>query len=279
MSAYTAGLVAQVGINAVLAYSVYVTLATGQLSLGNAGFMAIGAYGVAYLTVDRHVALLWAFLAAALATGVIGVVVVGLPALRLRGIFLAMATLGFGEIVATFFTNLNATGGAQGFPGIPGMPFATIAAAALAVLCLIAWLERTRLWLVFRAVRDDEDAARFTGVPTMWIKVAAFGIGAAVAAVGGGLYAEFNYFIEPASFGFMVSALMVLSVVLGGTDNLLGPLLGALIFTLLPEYLRFLAVWRYAVYGSVLAVVLILRPRGLLPPFVLRRRVRRLSDV
>jgi branched-chain amino acid transport system permease protein len=271
MNAYVSGLVAQVGLNTILAYSVYVILATGQLSLGNAGFMAIGAYTVAFLTVDRHVGLAPALLAGGLAAGLVGVIVVGFPSLRLRGIFLALATLGFGEIVRTFFVNFQPTGGAQGFSGLVGVPTRTIVLVTLAVMAFVAYLERSRLFLAFRAIRDDEDASRFFGLPATAFKVLAFGLGAFLAAVGGGLFAEFSFYIEPASFGFMVSVPMVLAVVLGGQDNLLGPPAGAVVFTLLPEVLRFLADWRYAVYGALLVAILAFRPQGLLPPLSLRR--------
>lgn len=271
MSAYALGLISQIGINTILAYSVYVILATGQLSLGNAGFMALGAYTVAYLTVDRHVGLGPALIAGGLLTGCVGVLIVGIPSLRLRGIFLALATLGFGEIVSTFFVNLQLTGGARGFSGLVGVPASTIVWVVLAVIAFVAYLERTRIFLAFRAVRDDEDATLFFGLPATVFKVVAFGIGAFLAAIGGGLFAEFSFYIEPASFTFMVSVIMVLSVILGGPDNLFGPLVGAAIFTLLPEYLRFLADWRYAVYGALLLAILLFRTQGILPPLALRR--------
>lgn len=263
MSTYYAGLLADVGILLLGALSVYVILATGQLSLGNAGFMGIGAYLTSYLTVTAGIPLTAALMMAAAASGLIGVVI-GFPALRLKGIYLAMATLGFGEMVRSFFLNFEAMGGSGGFHGMRHVSLAYIWSWAAAILLLVAILERSQLWLEMRAVSDDETAAGLVGLNTTTIKVGAFGFAAAVAAVAGGLFAHHHVYIEPGNFSFERSIDFVLAVILGGSTVGAGALVGALLLVMLPEYLRFLAEWRFAVFGALLIAMLLVRRQGLL---------------
>jgi len=263
MSTYYAGLLADVGILLLGALSVYVILATGQLSLGNAGFMGIGAYLTSYLTVTAGIPLTAALMMAAAASGLIGVVI-GFPALRLKGIYLAMATLGFGEMVRSFFLNFEAMGGSGGFHGMRHVSLAYIWSWAAAILLLVAILERSQLWLEMRAVSDDETAAGLVGLNTTTIKVGAFGFAAAVDAVAGGLFAHHHVYIEPGNFSFERSIDFVLAVILGGSTVGAGALVGALLLVMLPEYLRFLAEWRFAVFGALLIAMLLVRRQGLL---------------
>jgi branched-chain amino acid transport system permease protein len=263
MSTYYAGLLADTGILLLGALSVYIILATGQLSLGNAGFMGIGAYLTSYLTVILGVPLTAALVIAALASGAIGVVV-GFPALRLKGIYLAMATLGFGEMVRSFFLNFSAMGGSGGFHGMKHISVGYIWAWAGGILLLIMLLEHSRVWLEMRAVHDDETAAGLVGLNTTVTKVAAFGAGAAVAAICGGLFAHHHVYIEPGNFGFERSIDFVLAVILGGSTVAPGALVGALLIVLLPEMLRSLADWRLAAFGALLIVVLLVRRQGIL---------------
>ena len=263
MSTYYAGLLADVGILLLGALSVYVILATGQLSLGNAGFMGIGAYLSSYLTVTVGLPLTAALLIAAVAAGAIGVLV-GFPALRLKGIYLAMATLGFGEMVRSFFLNLEAMGGSGGFHGMRHISNETIWSWAGGILLLVVILERSQVWLEMRAVRDDETAAGLIGLNTTVVKIAAFGCGAAIAAIAGGLFAHHHVYIEPGNFSFERSIDFVLAVILGGSTVGPGALVGALLLVILPEYLRFLAEWRFAAFGALLIVMLLVRRQGLL---------------
>jgi branched-chain amino acid transport system permease protein len=263
MSTYYAGLLADVGILLLGALSVYVILATGQLSLGNAGFMGIGAYLTSYLTVTVGIPLTPALLIAALAAGAIGVLI-GFPALRLKGIYLAMATLGFGEMVRSFFLNLEAMGGSAGFHGMRHISNDTIWAWAGGILLLVVILERSQVWLEMRAVRDDETAAGLIGLNTTIIKVGAFGFAAAIAAISGGLFAHHHVYIEPGNFSFERSIDFVLAVILGGSTVGPGALVGALLLVILPEYLRFLAEWRFAAFGALLIVTLLVRRQGIL---------------
>ncbi len=263
MSTYYASLLADVGILTLGALSVYIILATGQLSLGNAGFMAIGAYLTSYLTVAAGVPLTAALLIAAISSGMIGVVI-GFPALRLKGIYLAMATLGFGEMVRSLFLNLDITGGAGGYHGMAHAS-ATYVWIWVGLILLLVWLlESSRIWLEMRAVADDETAANLIGLNTTMTKVGAFGVGAAVAAISGGLFAHHHVYIEPGNFGFERSIDFVLAVILGGSTIGAGSLVGATLLVLLPEQLRILADWRLAAFGALLITVLLIRRQGIL---------------
>lgn len=270
MSTYYAGLFADIGILFLGAMSVYIILATGQLSLGNAGFMGIGAYVASFLTVEMQWPLTAALVAAALAAAAIGVVV-GFPALRLKGIYLAIATLGFGEMVRSFLLNFDPMGGSGGFHGMKHVSLQTIWLWAGGVFVLIVLLERSRLWLEMRAVHDDETAANLVGLNTTATKVGAFGFGAAVAAVSGGLFAHHYVYIEPGNFGFERSIDFVLAVILGGSTVGAGALVGAGLLVLLPEWLRFLADWRLAAFGVLLVLVLLTRRQGILDRPLLNR--------
>jgi branched-chain amino acid transport system permease protein len=245
------------------ALSVYVILATGQLSLGNAGFMAIGSYIASWLTVQLHWPLTFATLASALVASAIGIVI-GFPALRLKGIYLAMATLGFGEMVRSFFLSFEPLGGSGGYRGMPHISAAYIWTWAAGILLVLLVLERSRLWLEMRAVHDDETAAGLIGLDTTVVKVGAFGFGAAIAAVAGALFAHHYVYIEPANFGFERSIDFVLAIILGGSTVALGALVGAALLVILPEWLRFLVDWRLAVFGALLVAILLVRRQGIL---------------
>jgi branched-chain amino acid transport system permease protein len=274
MSTYYAGLLADVGILLLGALSVYIVLATGQLSLGNAGFMGIGAYLSSYLTVTVGIPLTLALVIAAVTAGAIGVIV-GFPALRLNGIYLAMATLGFGEMVRSFFLNLSPMGGSEGFHGMQHISNGYIWSWASALLLLVMVLEHSQVWLEMRAVRDDETAAGLVGLNTTTIKVGAFGFAAAVAAISGGLFAHHHLYIEPGNFSFERSIDFVLAVILGGSTVSLGALVGALLLVMLPEYLRFLAEWRFAAFGALLIAMLLVRRQGILDRSLFRAFITR----
>jgi branched-chain amino acid transport system permease protein len=269
MSTYYASLFAEAGILLLGALSVYIILATGQLSLGNAAFMAIGAYLSSYLTVELGMPITPALIVSAIAAGIIGVIV-GFPALRLRGIYLAMATLGFGEMIRSFFINFSAMGGSGGFHGMVHISVGYIWAWAGGILVVLILVERSRVWLEMQAVHDDETAAELIGLNTIAIKVGAFGIGAAVAAISGGLFAHHHVYIEPANFGFERSIDFVLATILGGSTLGLGSLIGAILLVFLPEFLRPIADWRLAAFGTLLILVLLVRRQGIVDRTLLR---------
>lgn len=263
MSSYLQALLADVGIGVLGGLSVYVILAVGQLSLGNAAFMAIGAYVASMLTVWSGWPLALALAAGSLASGLVGLLI-GFPALRLRGIYLAVATLGFGEMTRSFFLYFEPTGAASGFRGMQYVSAVTIWLWTAGVLAFLLALERSRLWLEFRAVRDDETAAEMSGLDTTRLKLLAFSISAMIGGIAGGLFAHHHIFIEPGNFGFEHSVDLVLIAILGGSEVALGAVAGSLILNLLPEALRFAGNWRLAAFGALLVLILLVRRQGLL---------------
>ncbi len=273
MSSYQLDILSTLGINILLALSVYSPMATGQLSIGNAGFMAVGAYVSAILTVHAHVPLLPALIIGGLVAGVTGVLV-GFPVLRLKGIFLAMATLAFGEIVRNFFMNVltSLTGGVYGFRGIGDTPVSALWIWGWVILFLIFFffLSRSRLGLELLAIHDDETVSELIGIDIFLLKVGAFGIGAFIAGVGGGLFAHYALYIEPGFFDVWRSIHMVLYVIMGGMLTFWGSVLGPMIFTLLPEFTRFLQDWRWAFFGAVIIGLMIARPSGIITRDMLR---------
>jgi branched-chain amino acid transport system permease protein len=201
-------------------------------------------------------------IAAAVLGGLLGVLI-GLPVLRLRGLYLALGTLAFGELVRAGLSNAEFVGGTRGFRGMAQVSEGLIWACVIACLAGFALLSRSRLGLMLRAVRDDEVAADAIGLPTTWIKVGAFALGSSLAGLGGGLDAHYTLFIEPAAFGFTESITITLMLLLGGFHSVLGPIVGAVLWMGLPELLRPLQDWRGAFFGAVLVVLMIVRPAGL----------------
>jgi branched-chain amino acid transport system permease protein len=260
---YLEDVLVQLGINVILALSLYFPLSAGQLSLGQGGFMAIGAYLASWLTATLGWPWPLAFAAAAAAAGLVGALV-GLPALRVRGIYLVLLTMAFGEIVRVFFLNFGPTGAAQGFRG---MPFVTtlplVAVLAVAVAILAARTAASRMGRAFAAINRDELAAEVMGIDVTRAKLASFTVGAVVAGLAGALWAHYVQFIEPEEFGFARSVMPFTFVVVGGLQTFWGSLVGAAVLTLLPEWLRFLKEWRLALYGVAMLAVMIVRPQGL----------------
>ena len=252
------------GINIVLALSLYLPISAGLLSLGQGGFMAIGAYASSWLTATLGWPWPVAFVVAAAAAGLIGALV-GLPALRVRGIYLVLMTMAFGEIVRVFFLNFAPTGAAQGFRG---MPFVTslplVAALAVATVVLAARTAGSRMGRAFAAINRDELAAEVIGVDVTHAKLVSFIVGAVVAGLAGALWAHYVQFIEPEEFGFARSVMPFTFVVVGGIETFWGAVAGAAALTLLPEWLRFLKEWRLALYGLAMLAVMIVRPQGLI---------------
>lgn len=273
MSSYYLDLFSALGLNILLALSVYCPMATGQLSLGNAGFMAIGAYVSAILVVHLHVPLFVTLIAGGVMAGIVGILV-GFPVLRLRGVFLAMATLGFGEIVRNFFMNFlePLTGGAYGFRGIGDTPISItwIWGWVIFFLIFFFFLSRSRLGLAMIATHDDDTVSELIGINIVRLKIGAFGLGAFIAGVAGGLYAHYYLYIEPEFFNVWKSIYMVLFVIMGGMLTFWGGVLGASIFTLLPELTRVLQDWRGAFFGVVIIGLMIARPSGLITREILR---------
>jgi branched-chain amino acid transport system permease protein len=273
------------GINITLAVSLnLINGYTGQFSLGHAGFMAVGAYAAAMLTTSFGVALLpmlagqqWllfalALLAGGMAAAVAGFIV-GVPSLRLKGDYLAIVTLGFGEIIRVVLQNIDAVGGPRGMIGIPAYTtlFWAYGLAALVVYVVWAMVNSTH-GRGFIAVADDEIAAEAVGINTTRYKIKAFLIGAFFAGLAGGVYAHFKQYIVPQGFGFDRSVEIVVMVILGGMGNTTGVIVAAILLTVLGEWLRQFGDLRMILYSLLIIVLMILRPQGLFTWSLPRRR-------
>lgn len=272
MGGYLEGVLVLLAINIILAYAAFLPIVAGQLNLGIAGFMAVGAYISAYLSNSHGVAPIVATLVAMALTGVVGLVV-AFPILRTRGIYLALATFAFAQVVQATILNLNVVGGASGYPVSTFLGFPAIATATVIVFVAIVLLFNTRFGISVTAVSDDETAADQMGLSARGLQTAAFTIGAAVAGLAGGLHAHHFSYIEAQNFNVLLSIYVVLYVLLGGTQTVLGPLLGAAVFTLLPEVLRGSAEWRYVIFAVVILLLMLWRPQGVLTGDLLRRLV------
>ncbi len=264
------------GINVTLAVSLnLINGYTGQFSLGHAGFMGVGAYAAAVLTTMFGAALLgvlggqeWllfllALLAGGMAAALAGLIV-GVPSLRLRGDYLAIVTLGFGEIIRVILQNIDAIGGPRGMIGIPG--YANLAwAFGLAAICIyVVWaMVHSTYGRGFLAVADDEIAAEAMGINTTRYKITAFLVGAFFAGMAGGVYAHFKQYIAPQGFDFNKSIEIVVMVILGGMGNTAGVIAAAILLTLLGESLREFGDYRMILYSLLIIVLMITRPQGL----------------
>ena len=206
MSGYLEGVLVLLAINVILAYGAFLPLAAGQLNLGIGGFVAIGAYVSAYLSNEYAWAPLAAALAAAGLTGIVAVLV-AFPILRTRGIYLALATFAFGQVVQALILNLNVVGGAAGYPVKTFIGPVAVVAAALAVLALVLLLFRTRFGISVIAVNDDETVSDLLGISVRGIQTAAFTIGSIIAALAGALYAHHFSFVEAQNYGVMYSTM------------------------------------------------------------------------
>ncbi len=270
MSGYLEGVLVLLAINVILAYAAFLPIVAGQLNLGVAGFMATGAYLSAYLTNAHGWPPLPAVLLATLLTAALGLVV-AFPILRTRGIYLALATFAFGQVVVAIILNLDVVGGASGYPIRAYIGFPAIAAAAVLVFVAIYCLFHTRFGISVTAVSDDELVADQMGLSVRGLQTAAFTIGSAVAGLAGALHAHHFSYIEAQHFNVLLSIYIVLYVLLGGTQTIYGPLLGAAVFTLLPEVLRGSAQWRYVIFAVLILALMTWRPQGVVTRSLLRR--------
>lgn len=264
------------GINVTLAVSLnLINGYTGQFSLGHAGFMGIGAYAAAVLTTTFGATLLgllggqeWLVFAVSLLAGgcaaAVAGFVVGVPSLRLRGDYLAILTLGFGEIIRVVLQNIDAVGGARGMIGIPGYTNLAWAFGLAAIAVYTVWSMVHSSWgRGFIAVADDEIAAEAMGINTVRYKIIAFLVGAFFAGLAGGMYAHFKQYIAPQGFGFDRSIEIVVMVILGGMGNTAGVIAAAILLTLLGESLRGFGEYRMIIYAMLIISLMILRPQGL----------------
>jgi|SRR5262245_29272519 len=270
-----------IGIHALLGLSVYLVAISGQMSFGQQGFFAIGAYLGGMSTALWGLPLLPALVVGALVSGVMGLLV-GFPALRVRGLYLAIATFGFGEIVRLAFLNVRYTqtiggrvvgpNGAEGFRhvryvfdrGFTGLQYLGIILIVLAiVIVLFYFLERSKVGATLRAVEEDETAAAMVGINVTRVKVLAFGGGAAVAGLGGALFIHYSTYIDHDMVALPLAIASVTYPILGGLGSFVGTLLGAIVLVGLTEGLRVLHELREFVYGGLIILTMIFRPRGI----------------
>ena len=283
MNRYISGIVMTIFINIILAISLNIATGfLGQIALGHAGFMSIGAYSAAllvkYMQDSMGVTLLVKGVPTAAGTawfaislvfgGLIAAffgLVVGIPALRLKGDYLAIITLGFGEIIRVVIENLSFTGGAQGLKKIPRLATLNAVYIVMVVCVTIMFMFiRSRHGRAIMAIREDDIASEASGIPNTYYKVLAFTVAAFFAGVAGGIYAQYLAVLGAANFGFMKSIDILVMVVLGGMGSITGSIVSAIGLTALPEFLRQFSDYRMLIYSVVLIVVMIFKPSGLL---------------
>ncbi len=272
INGYLKGVLVLIGINIVAATSL--NLATGylgQLALGHAGFMAIGAYTagllmqmIKVLNMPTDLALMIALIMGGVMAAFFGVLI-GIPALRLRGDYLGIVTLGFGEIIRISIFNLEFTGGARGFRGYPGsIDFTRMYIIVAVVLTVLFLLIRSRHGRAIVSIREDEIAAEAVGVPTTFYKIFGFATSAFFAGIAGGALAFYQRMIDPKKFTFMYSVEIFIIVVLGGMGSLTGTVVAAVVLGILNEFLHVIDQWRLVIYSVLLVIMMIFRPEGLL---------------
>lgn len=266
-----------IGINTMLAVALNLLLGyAGQISLGHAAFFGLGAYISGILTTRFGLDPWYVLVIAAFANGVLAFII-GFPILKLKGHYLAMATLGFGTIMYIIFNETVAiTGGPSGLSGIPSIHIGSfvfdndlsnyylIWIVTLIVMLLAINLSQSRIGRALRAIHDSEVAARVLGVNARILKVQIFTVSAVISAIAGSLYAHTMTFISPASFGFNFSVELVTMVIIGGLGSIYGSFLGAAILTVLPEFLRILQDYDIIVYGLMLIIMTMYMPGGLI---------------
>jgi branched-chain amino acid transport system permease protein len=264
-------LVYALGINGLLALSMYVVLAVGQLSLGQAAFMGLGAYSSALMTLTLKWPF-WVVLPASVVVPVLFALAVGGPTLRLAGVYLAIATIGLGEVLRAVYLNVDAFGGALGLSGIPDRAETWMIYGLLALAVLALWLVgRSRIGRGMEAMREDETAAAVMGVPVRRYKMGALLASAILAGLAGCLSAHVSSFIGPNEYGFEPAVTILSYALLGGIGTPIAPVLGAWVLTLLPELLRDVSDLRLVINGVIIVLAVLFLPNGLLPLRMRRR--------
>ena len=272
---YTAQILTLAGINAIIAISLnLISGITGQLALGHAGFMAIGAYTTSSLTMQLGLPLPLAIIGGGFMTAVFGFII-GFPTLKLSGDYLAIVTLGFGEIIRVVLINMKGiTGGAAGLKGVPGftadilaqpvISFAVVTATLVLILAGITNFLLSSYGRAIISIREDEIAAASNGIPVFFYKMFSFTISAFLAGIAGGLYAPFFGYLNPTMFTFLKSVDFLIIVVLGGMGSITGTIIASYVLTYLQEFLRFLKDYRLVIYPFILIFIMLFRPKGLL---------------
>uniref|UniRef100_C6DYN6 Inner-membrane translocator n=1 Tax=Geobacter sp. (strain M21) TaxID=443144 RepID=C6DYN6_GEOSM len=265
---YMMQILVNVGIAIVLALGLNVIVGlTGQLSLGHAAFMSIGAFTSAMVTIKTGLPFSLNLLVTGAVTAIVAAAI-GFPILRLTGDYLAICTLGFAEIVKVFFLNFEPTNKALGLTvpqakTVIPMPIYVWVVVILSIV-LVTFVQSSRFGRALKAIREDDIAAEAMGINTARYKIQAFALGSFMAGVGGGLYAHFLSYINPSDFGFLKSVDILAMVVLGGLGSVPGTVIGSSVLASAPEFLRFMSQYRMLVYGALLVFLMVFRPNGLL---------------
>ncbi|WHY12604.1 branched-chain amino acid ABC transporter permease [Peribacillus frigoritolerans] len=253
-----------IGINIILAASLHLIIGiTGQFSIGHAGFLAVGAYASAVMTMKLEMPFYAALIVGGLASALAGLII-GIPSLRLKGDYLAIATLGFGEIVRIMLLNIDYVGGASGMQVSHLTTWPWVSASVIVTIIVIRNFTSSTHGRACISIREDETAADSMGINTTYYKVVAFAIGAFFAGIAGGLYAHNFYIIQPSNFGFLKSFDILILVVLGGLGSLSGAVLAAILLTVVTTFLQDYPETRMIIYSLVLIVMMLYRPQGLM---------------
>lgn len=269
MSGYLEGVLVVLAINVILAYAASLPLSVGQLNLGVAGFMAIGAYGSAWLTNELMWPIFPALVCGGLAAGLVALIV-GVPIMRTHGIYMALATFALGEIIKAVFLNLDVVGGASGYPVFAYLESEYVWLSAGFVFLLMVYLAQTRFLLYLTAIKNDATVTDLFGVNVHALRLGALALGATLAGVGGGVYAHQFSYVEAQYFSALLNIYIVLYVLFGGVQTVYGPLIGAAFFTFLPEALRFSDEWRFVFFAAFIIAFMALRPEGVVTSSLLR---------
>ncbi|NHM30189.1 branched-chain amino acid ABC transporter permease [Neobacillus terrae] len=253
-----------IGINIILATSLHLIMGiTGQFSIGHAGFLAVGAYASAIMTMKLDLPFPVAILAGGIAAGIAGLII-GIPSLRLKGDYLAIATLGFGEIVRITFLNIDYIGGASGMQVRHLTTWPWLVACVVLTVVVITNFTNSTHGRACISIRENEIAADAMGINTTYYKVAAFVIGSFFAGIAGALYAHNFYIIQPTNFGFLKSFDILIFVVLGGLGSMSGAVIAAILLTIISTFLQDYSETRMIIYSLVLIIMMLYRPQGLM---------------
>ncbi len=264
LNSFYINLIITIGINIILAVSLHLIIGiTGQFSIGHAGFLAVGAYASAIITMKLELPFFFALLAGGIIAALVGMVI-GIPSLRLKGDYLAIATLGFGEIVRIVFLNIDYIGGASGMLVSNLTTWPWLFGCMLLTIIVIRNFTNSTHGRACISIREDETAADSMGINTTYYKVAAFVIGSFFAGIAGGLYAHNFYIIQPSTFGFLRSFDILIFVVLGGLGSMSGAVIAAIFLTFISSFLSDYPETRMLFYSLVLIVMMVYRPQGLM---------------
>lgn len=274
MSGYLESQLVILCLSIIYAYGIFLPAAAGQLNLGAAGFITLGAYASGWFNLSDGlgISMPLSIVLAMLFTGAVSFMI-AFPILRTRGVYMVLATFAFAEVVSGLTINMEFLGAAAGMPVDDHAPVTILVIAAIAVILFCFYFMSTRLGLALRSIHDDESVSVLFGVNVRLAKVAAFTVGGMLMGLGGALYGHHYNYIEAQSFNVLLSIYILLYVLLGGTQTAWGPLVGAIFFTVVPELIRNLAIeigstWladsRFIFFGGFIVLMMVIRPEGVI---------------